>query len=205
VDLTTTDRVKKILVGQNSTGNMSAQQDPFIKNLITAVSKQAEEFMDRFAEETARTEFFDVEFHRQQVFFVKGYPISAVASVKYDFARGFGSGVSAIDTTNYNDAQFKLTGRLVVDKIALPRGVGALQVIYTGGMGTDTANFIVNFPDVSNAVDLQVAFIYQRRNQFSLSSTSQEGGSVSFTPPPSMNLLPGVRMVLTQVKRMRLG
>ena len=38
-----------------------------------------------------------------------------------------------------------------------------MQVTYTGGLATSTANLITAYPDLAQACDLQVAYLHRRR------------------------------------------
>jgi len=197
MDLTTVDRVKRILVG-GDTSKMSSQQNAFLSNMIASVSALVEQWLDRFVKSEAQKEFFDVEWG-QRVYKLKGFPIDAgTIVVKNSFSRDFAT-ATAIVASNYNQAQCEVKGTLKIDKVTLSEGPGMLQVEYDGGMSDTTANFIAAFPDVSNAVDFQVAYYYQRRNQLGLSGLSQEGGNVSYQG--NITLLPAVKIQLQGHKR----
>lgn len=171
MDLTTKARVKEIL--EKTTTGLDALIDQF----IVGVSAQIEKHLDRFAEEIERTEQHDVD-PGQHVFLLRGFPVDAVAAfeLKNDVTRDFAS-ATLIDTDRfYLD---RSPGVLTFDHFILVWGPGTLQVKYTGGLGTNTADAITNFPDIAHAADLQVAHLIERRHQLGLTSFSAEGGSVS--------------------------
>lgn len=204
MDLTTIARVKKILAGGRSQ-SMSNEQDVFLGQLITAISALVEADLDRYVEQKERIEYHDVRFPGQEVFNLRAYPIDTgeTFEVKYDWFRGFGATITAL-TINDDFALDDLAGVMTIDDYSLGRArARALRVTYTGGMATNTTNFITAFPDLANAVDLQVAFLYQRRNQLGLTGTSQEGGSVSFQAP--IKWLPIVKLAIDKNRNIKSG
>lgn len=196
MDLTTTARVKTL-------GSItSSDQDALLGVLVTAVSARIERYLGRHAEETSRTEYYDVE-PGQHVFFLRGYPIASVTSVKNDEDWDFAN-TDEITSTEFTIIGSDHTGRLVIDDAVTPiAGKNALQVVYTGGMGTDTSDFISNFPDVALAADQQTLHEYQRRKQLGIVSSSigQHSASVEF----GVDLLPIVKRALNPYRRMVYG
>lgn len=196
IDLTTTARVKAVL------DLTVATKDVLIADMIKSASQAIEEFMARLTKEEARTEQYDVEPGQQKIF-LRTFPIKATpaATFKNDTAREFGVGIIAFAAdTFYLDLR---RGTVEFDRIRLIHGPGTLQVTYTGGMGTDTANFITRFPEIAKACDFQVATQFKRREQLGLSGFSAEGGSVSFEP--AGDLIPAVKKAVRKYRRMHGG
>lgn len=196
MDLTTTARVKTL--GSITTSD----QDALIGVLVTAVSARIERYLGRHVESTSRTEYYDVE-AGQHVFYLRGYPISSVTSVKNDEDWDFDN-IDEIASSEFTTVGSDFTGRLVVDEAVTPiAGKQALQVVYTGGMAADAASFIAAFPDVALAADQQILHEYQRRKQLGIVSSSigQHTASVEF----GVDLLPIVKRALNPYRRMVAG
>ena len=192
MDLTTLARVRTLLK------DTSTQNDTLIDQLIDAVSPQLERILNRHAMETDRTEQYDVA-PGQEVFLLRGFPVlaSPAAVVKNSLSRDF-TAASAIDTASY---YIDLTrGILHIDLVGLEPGPGTLQVAYTGGLATTTANIITLWPDIAAACELQVAYLIQRKDELGLASFSAEGGSVAQALPTK--ILEGARELLQPYRRM---
>lgn len=180
MDLTTTARVAAIIApGQT----LSASTTAALAQLITSVSAAAEVVMDRAAQSSARTEYFTVE-PGQRRFSLRAWPVSAVSSVNYDLDNAWTG--AALDADEFVSPVYSPTGELVIRYALLARehevdAPSALRVIYTGGMAADAAAFIAAFPDVAEAVELQVAHLWHARNAPGMSSVSGDGGNVSPT------------------------
>ena len=191
MDLTTAARVKVIL------DLTVAQHDTILAQLITALSARAEKFLGRHVEQKARTEQYDVE-ESQFLFYLKGYPVAAspAAVVKADLNRTFDSG-SIVATTNYYLDLDR--GAIKLDAYRVVPGWGALQVAYTGGMAANVTAFITAFPHIADAIDMQTAFVFQRRDSLGLAGYSGDGGSISL--PDIVQWLPQVRETLMSERR----
>lgn len=172
MDLTTLARVKALA----SAGGVALgdELDGPITRLITQYSVAAAKVMNRHTESTARTEQFDVS-RAQRVFSLPGYP-GSVTTVKHATDRDF-TNVTAIDSDNYYFES--ATGLLHIDGWPLYPAPGALQVVYTGGMGASAAAFIVAYPDIAHAVEEQIVHFLQRKDSMGSTSVSFEGGSMS--------------------------
>jgi hypothetical protein len=189
VDLTTTARVKTLR------GITTATDDTLIGMLVTAISAQVEDFLDRHAEATARTVYFDVR-DEQFVFSLKGYPVSAVASVYNDSDWDFAS-TDLVDSDYYT--VLGTDGLLRFDPAyILIRGPRALKVTYTGGMATSVTNFYAAYPQIELAAQMQTLFVYDRRKFLADTTSAVSGSSVSFQTP---DLLPEVRRLLMPHRR----
>lgn len=164
--LTTRDDVK--LLASIGTSN----DDTLIDLLIDAVSDRVESLLARGAETVARTETISV-FSGQKLFLLNAFPVTSIGDVLHSF-----------DGTFSEDALVEGEGFRVdlnlgtLTLLSSFRG-GELRVTHTSGMGTDTANFQVNFAGLSGAIALQVVNELQRRRSPGGSQTFQ-GGSMTF-------------------------
>jgi len=164
---------------------------------VTLYSNSFQTYLNRETLAAAQTEYFTVTDGR--MFDLKAYPVTSVTSVYNDSSRVWDTG--EIDSTAYylNTE----TGVITFDGVGLVPGPGVLRVIYAGGMAADAASFIVAFPDIADACDMQVIAHYQRRSQLSAQGVSVGGGNVSYTS--AIKLLPGVMAVLGKYRRMAIA
>lgn len=152
-----------------------------LSQIITGISAEVEEALHRHVLVASRTVVCDVDRHARSVS-LKGYPITSVTTIKSDTSRAFGSGTE-IDTDLFSiDSQ---AGVINFD-FELQWGPGALEVVYTGGMAADTNAFIAAFQDIAYAVDIQVFYEWQRRENPGLTNQNPSdfgGGSSYFVNP----------------------
>lgn len=191
MDLTTVARVKNLLEIS------SAQHDTLLLALVKSVSQEVELFLNREIEEKARTEQYDVEIN-QRLWLLRAYPVKngEVFEITENLDRDFSG--DPIDPTNFYINERR--GALKVERtFFIPRGPGVLEIVYTGGMADNTANFIVKFPAIAQATDHQVAFLFKRKDTLGISSFSSEGGSISMEIP--VELIPMVKSVLNRFRR----
>lgn len=193
IALTTLTRVKNILL----LGGGDTQWNTLLQQFIDAVSRDGQILMDRHVKQEAMVEQQDVE-PGQCIFYVTAYPIlaSPALELRNDSARDFPTS-SIIDPTDY--FLDKERGIVKVDGKYLAWGPGAAKLTYTGGMSDTDVNFAAAFPHIANAVDLQVAYLFKRREQMGITGYSIEGGSVSLSP---IDWLPAVKATLLSERRM---
>lgn len=167
VNLTTQARVKEHLGGMASA---PAATLAIIDQLIVAASASFERYLRRRVLEAAFTEVIYAR-EGKRVYALNAYPVVSVTSLKFATQNVF-TASTAIATTGYS---VDLEGGFVrFQPYSAPFfGAGYLEVIGVGGMGTDTADFIVNFPDIAQAADEQIAYAYMRR--------TNPGGNITFT------------------------
>lgn len=195
MDLTTAARVKAHLELTTSVG------DALIGQLIPAVSSAVERYLGYSraggAQKAARTETYDV-CEGDSVIWLRSFPVDLAASftVKNVVDRNFAAATAVDDDLYSVDATL---GRIVFDRWGLVAGPNVLQVAYTAGLDTTPGGVVTNYPDVATAVDLQVAFLYKRKDTLGLGSFSAEGGSVSFLNPDG--LLKEVKTILDPLRR----
>lgn len=188
IDLTNVTRVK----AWKPIG--TSNYDTLFGYLIDYVSRRFEEYLARFTEVTSRTEYFDIP-DGTRLLFLKGSPISSVTNVWNDNTWSFDSEISSDRYTILGD-----DGMIGFDH-ELTAGIRALKITYTGGMAADTDAFIAAFPDIAVAADMQVNYIFERRDELGASSQSIEGSSVSIAP---VELLPEVMQILDPHQRVAL-
>jgi hypothetical protein len=137
--------------------------------------------MDRVALSGTYTDYLTVE-PAQREFPLRAWPVTAVTDANFDMDQAWTG--SALAATDYFSPIFSTTGSLIMKYDLVPAAsprdaTSALRVRYTGGMAATTAAFIAAFPDVAEAVDLQVAFLWHQRNTIGASSVSGDGGSAN--------------------------
>ena len=191
LDLTTLARVKAMLDPSYTATDL----DALIGSLISAVSAAAEKEMDREALTNTYTEFFSPQ-PFQRKFPLAAFPVVSIVSVKEDFDRGFGSGIAALDDTDFTVDDY---GILTVDNYLMSPGNRTMRVVYSGGMATTAGGFVTAFPDVAVAVDLQVAFLVRRKNQLGLTTQGMVGASFQVFGP--VEWLPQAREILANRRR----
>lgn len=191
MDLTTAARVRDRLEIVADDAKSLAQLAP----LISRVSAQAERFMNRSVQTTSRTVQYDVR-AGQLEFWLPAYPITSITSIYSDSLRSFGSETLVASTDYYYDA----TNGLLSFEAMPSSGRGSLKITYTGGMAATAAAFVTAYPDIAEAVDQQVVFLWSRRRSVGLTSVSEANGSISVVENAA--LLPEVKAILSSHRRM---
>ena len=153
-------------------------RDAWIAVAIKSISARVEQALRRPMLSEARTEYFTIAKNDDQVFRLLGTPVnsSATFEVWSDSDRDFTSDTK-IDATDYHVDDN--TGLLVVDEAYLDRGFKVIKVTYTGGMATAGSGFRTAYPDIAEAVNMQVAFDYEGRNRLGQVSNTGPDGSIS--------------------------
>jgi len=178
---------------------LADSNDTFIKSLVKMWSARAEKYLNRVTVSGATTQDFDVE-PRQQVFTLSRYPVTTVSAVYNDGTRAWSS-VTAISSAYYHtDTQ---NGLLRMDGYPLDWGPATLRVVYTGGMAPSTASFIVDFPEIATAVDMQVAYHYARKGSLGAAGIETPGGGVSWDG--ALTWLKASKGLLDEHRRWTLG
>lgn len=170
MDLTTATRVKRRL----GITDDDATNDEVIGSLIARVSDECEDLMNRDVESTLRTVQRD-SWYGMRSLSLRGYPVTSVTSMHNDIDRLFGS-ETLIDAADY---YVELESGLIHFEFNPFPAKGGLQIVYTGGMATSTANFIAAYPGIADAVDQRVCQLWQRRNEIGVASLGSGQGNLS--------------------------
>lgn len=194
MNLTTIEHVKRYLADAiPAAGARSAGDDALLGQLIAWVSENAAGYMDRLVEQTARTEYFDID-PGQRLVMVRAYPIASVSSVVNDPSRVYTSGTVA--STDYvPDA----VGPTINFDYSLSYGPRALKVTYAGGLGTTADAICTAYPDLCQAITTQVAHEWRRRASLGEDASTLAQGAI--TPGGPVNWLPMTRAVLDRYRR----
>lgn len=204
MDATTKERVKDLL------DITSTSHDTVLDRLVAVVSQRIENFIDRPLLSTARTEEYSIK-PRQGMIFLRAYPLadqSSVGSLKvatdWDFAAA-----TAVDADSYH-ADLD-TGQIHMRYYPIENYLGrnatiapsVVQVTYTGGFATDTADLISNYPAIAYACEEQVVAMWRRRDDPAAGSVSIDQYSRKVEAP--LKFLPDVVEALTPYRRLRFG
>lgn len=143
----------------------SATYDAWIDGAIDEVSSAFETYLGRDFLESSRTEVFDVGVH-QVDFWLRHFPITSITSVtkRRHLGLSFVDDGIVVDADQY-DFDFE-TGLLSIrPQQQTVAGRRVLEVIYVGGFGTDQADLEANYPDIVNAANRQIAWMFKRRKE----------------------------------------
>jgi hypothetical protein len=173
VDLTTPTRVKS-LRGADAVADTS--DDTLIAQLISSVSA-------RFCRETnlhgliaSRTEVYKINRFAKRLT-IDAKPVTAISEIKYSSHTDF-TDVAAQATTDY--VLDVVNGTVMLD-FETNYAPGYVQVMYTGGWGTDAANAISNEPELAEKCDMQVGYTLSRRRALGGSVNSGAGQNATYT------------------------
>ncbi len=155
MDLTDLSRLRKWWGEKNFSNDWAT----WFENAIKGGSKRVEILLDRWVLTVERTIYVDVP-PKMTMLYLKGFPVTSIASVHNDPDRVFGS-TSEITSDDY--ALALDTGKLDFDW-ELSEGPQALKIVYTGGMAANTRAFITAFSDISEGLDEQLAHEFQRKH-----------------------------------------
>lgn len=181
LDLTTLDDLRARLI--ISDDESSAE----LEDLIDCASHQIEAFLGRNLLRTTYTEYLDT-FPGLQTVQVRGFPITAITSIKEDVMHVFGSG-TVIAATSYwygasgdNAGLIHFASGTIVGNPYLCSGYSpaALQVVYTGGMAASTSALKAAYPDVAEAALRQAAFLWNTKRHIGALGVTAAGGSVQW-------------------------
>ena len=177
MDLTTLQRVRDFL--KVPTGK--TEPDTLINQFIPQVSQAIERYLGRegLIQSTARIEYHDAEYGQMNLW-LRAFPVTSIAEIANDYDRAFAA-TSVVDAGNY--VLYPNTGRVNFYKVALIGGPQVVRVTYTGGIAANTAALVTAAPDLALACEMQVAFLFQRKNILGSTGSSSQGGSISLDKP----------------------
>lgn len=199
MNATTIDRVKALL------DISSSNYDAVLTTMVAAASRRIENYIDRPLEQTARTQEYPIR-PRQDVIFLRAYPVTAISSIKIALDWDFSS-ATTVDTNDFTfDADtgmvhlsfFPILNYNGNNQAAAPN---VIQVAYTGGFATSTANLISSYPDIAYAADIQAVAMWRRRDAPQGASMNIGGSSLAYEG--ALRLIPDVVEALTPYKRLR--
>lgn len=177
------------------TSYAQGESDDALDKMIKSVSARVEKFLNRSILIATYTQIFNVKANLHR-FSTKAYPVTAVAHLH---------NLSEVGDTNpiVIDLEFvsfldNEIGRVSINNNTLFQNFGAVEIEYTGGMATDTADFILNFPDIEQVVIFQILFEMQQVKDL-INKGSDIGDQQS--ERRDWKLLPQVREVLDVYKR----
>lgn len=196
--MTTRQRVKELLTVKPS----DTTQDALIDILIGRWSRAAERVLNRHVKTEARVEVYNTG-AMQRVWSLPAYgdPNSAVTQLVHDLDRDWTDTGDIVDADDWT--YDPVTGLLYLD-VLLAAGPRTLQVTYTAGMADTTANFIDRYEDAAHAVEMQVAHIFNRKDELGLQSLSMQGQNVSMADEPA-RWLKASKEALRRLRRLSLA
>jgi len=185
MDLTTLAKVQTL---DKSYVDATQETLDMIEMLITSVSAMVEKYLDRTILIGTYTEKFNLTSYCNP-FLVKAWPITSVTSVVNDDY-----------TIPSSDIEYEAgrKDRVAINDNILLAGYGRLTITYTGGMATDTADFVANFPDIEMEVIKQVLFEAARVKTVGVKSITIDEQTTTLE---TNNLLPSTRRLLNSYKR----
>jgi len=170
VDFTTLARVKKYLdIPTETTVN-----DATLQTMITSVSATLENALNRTVKTESKTERRACPM--TGVFTIYNGPATSITSIRYS-----SSGMFSRDGVTLSSTSYELSpdgGSILIPDYRGPDGM--LEVVYTGGMGTDTADLQAKYPVLDQAATLQVAYLWGRHKSLGRTSTDLGGGSTQW-------------------------
>lgn len=172
MNLTTKTKVQAFL---SLDGGSLGQNEALLDAMISGISGRVESFLRRRVQSISRTVRYDVTRGMRMVQLF-AYPVTSITSVHNSTDQVWDSSTLVASTDYVVDTE---TG-LLHFKTPLSGGPQALQVIYTGGMGADTQEFVDAFPDLAYAVTQQIVEEYRRRNTIGANSVAVAGDSISY-------------------------
>ncbi len=199
MDATTIARVKALLDITSST------HDAVLTTMVSSVSKRIENYIDRPLLAEARTETYNIR-PRQNRVFLRAYPVTEIASIKiavdWDYAAA-----TAVSSSDYHVTADTGCVHMQFNPITSYLGSNyeyapdAVQVVYTAGFATSTANLISAYPDIAMAADIQTVALWRRRDTPQGNSIGVGGSSISYEAP--LDLVPDVLHALAPYRRLR--
>jgi hypothetical protein len=200
LDLTTLARVKTLI------GEESNEQDDLLAQLIRSTSARIEGELGRKAKRQEYTEVYPLSESRH-VLLLRAIPVDTDEDmvVKASASMDFSASTPLVANSGYvldpQTSLLRFYGQFIAPRrpgSTQPSGPIYIQVQYTGGMAETTSAFVEAYPEIAEAVDLQVAYLHKRRNSPGGNMTVGSG-STSFES--QYGLLSEVKALLAQHRR----
>lgn len=206
LSLTTRERVRR-MTGDKDPTIADANKDTLIDQGILAVSQSFEDYLAIPMFQEARTEEYSVSGPWRDRILLRSWfgskmPTPTITSVKVrtswetDWAD-----VTALDSTEYTLSSDP-TGYLLY-RGTFHAGTDTVQVVYTSGFATSTANLIANFPQIAELADRQVVHEYLRRREGDKGSIDIQGAGQMYQEP--LRLLDIVKQGLAPYRKITVG
>lgn len=166
MDLTTLARVARRI--QANATSVGTDEDALLSQMITATSAAAAAYLDRVTIAASTVEYLDVE-PGQMTWSLKAFPVSVLTEVAFDETQAWAASTALTATDDFADVTKDRSGLLhlkwaqIGGSNVTQKLYGALRVTYTGGMAATTAAFITAYPDISQAIEMQVVHDYNRK------------------------------------------
>lgn len=199
MNLTTLARVTA-LIGVSA---LETENQALVEAFIASVSADMEKVMARGVEAKERTQVHYIGDDTKTIA-LPCYPVTSVVAVRVNTVPDW-TDVDPLErnvdyTVNLEEGVITFLGELdfLRDATGFVAAKAAVQIQYVGGMAADTSTFIASFPDVAGQCDLQVRYLYQRRDNLGGNAKTNEGETAF---KDSYDLLPSVRRVCEYHRR----
>lgn len=176
IDGTTLARVRRQLFKETDDDSF----DDLLGDLITAASRQVENWINRPFKVETRTERFTIENGLRTKLFLDAAPVASVTSLKRDSSGQFAGDEVTIEAANYVLESDEGILHLRFEPVV---GFRAYQVVYSGGLAADTDALIAAYPDIAQAIDMQVAYLFQIAGHPHVEQESLGGAAVRSSEP----------------------
>jgi len=170
MELTTLAKVKALM------GYTGTSEDVALTQLVTSVSDRVSRALRRETEAAERTETTRLVRTGKTVTLC-AFPVTAVASVKFSSTGDF-TDIDAL--VEFEDYSVDLEQGTITLSVSTSGKFPTAQVVYTGGMATDTATFITDYAGLSAAVDMQIQLEAKRRQTVGSTSQRTSGGDIRY-------------------------
>lgn len=157
-DFTTLEAVK-ILLDVEPT---DCTRDALIAQLISDVSARFVSFLGLHAVSAERTEVYELG-QSKKILSLDAKPVDTAQAftVKLGSAGTDFATAGEVSSSSYT---VSAPGGWIRFRIDTPNDPNLVQVTYTGGLGSSTAEIMSNFPDLASACGLQVKYLLNRRD-----------------------------------------
>lgn len=174
LDFTTKERIKI----QNGIDD-DRSQDVLLDQMITTVSGQFVAYMGLHALAATHTEVYEIRQHKK-VLSLDAKPITSVVSLKHssrDLSEADWTAHTDVDSTLWSLSKAGGWLRLNFDTSFDPN---YFQVVYVGGLGTDTEAILGAFPDLVHACDMQVQYLFTRWKKLGGNVSTRDGAQTQY-------------------------
>lgn len=137
-------------------------RDELITKLISDVSARFVRYLGLHAVKAQRTEQYELAQAKKLLSLdAKSIDTGSTFTIKLGNSATDFTTAGEVDSTMYT---VNAVGGWVRLRIDTPSDPNIVEVTYTGGLGTSTADLMTNFPELSSAAELQVKYLLNRRD-----------------------------------------